>query len=138
MMKQIKKYELRVYFDDIEVERSLQDVAWWCYDVCQEFDDAVELWKAIPDYPKYKASSLGRVWREPDVMRKSKGANGVLRQYGARKPFVNLYTNSLEPDKVDVAHIVAKVFLNNPDNQTSIRHIDGNPVNNMASNLEWC
>ncbi len=138
MMKQIKLYELRMYFDDLEVEKTSQDIARWSYDVCQEFNDDVEMWKVISDYPKYKVSSFGRVWREPDVIRRMKGSDGILKQYGIRCPCVNLHRDSIIPDKVDVAYIVAKVFLNNPNGCVHVKHIDGNPVNNKASNLEWC
>ena len=32
----------------------------------------------------------------------------------------------------------AEAFIDNPNNYPIINHIDNNPQNNNASNLEWC
>lgn len=34
--------------------------------------------------------------------------------------------------------LVAKAFIDNPNNYNVINHIDGNSLNNYVSNLEWC
>lgn len=37
-----------------------------------------------------------------------------------------------------VHRLVANAFIENPNNYNVINHIDGNPLNNYVSNLEWC
>ena len=37
-----------------------------------------------------------------------------------------------------VSRIVAEAFIENPNNKPHVNHIDCDPLNNSASNLEWC
>ena len=37
-----------------------------------------------------------------------------------------------------VHRLIAKTFIENPQNKKEVNHIDGNKSNNCISNLEWC
>lgn len=50
---------------------------------------------------------------------------------------VNLYNKGYEITK-KVHRLVALTFLSNPNNYSTINHIDGIKTNNNISNLEWC
>ncbi len=50
---------------------------------------------------------------------------------------VKLIKDGIKKD-YKVHQLVAKAFIENPNNYTIINHKDGNPLNNNANNLEWC
>lgn len=95
-----------------------------------------EEWKAIEGYPNYRVSNTGRVMRvDKNGMRESTLSmckNGYYK--------VTLYNENRQPHPVWVHRLVASAFVENPkpDEYTVVNHIDENPINNNADNLEWC
>lgn len=55
----------------------------------------------------------------------------------ARYISIGLWRNNIPTYKY-LHRIVAEAFVPNPDNKRYVNHIDGDPSNNCASNLEWC
>lgn len=92
-----------------------------------------ELWKPVADFEdRYEVSNLGRVI-SLDGYHKGR----VL--IGAKDPRYLRITLSRSPTRVS-AHIhviVATAFVPNPNALPQVNHIDGNKLNNVASNLEW-
>ena len=103
-----------------------------------------EVWKSIPGYEGlYQVSNFGRV---KSLSRYARVHNGV-RKVGERirKPILKAtgyYDVLLYKDgrrkRFLVHQLVAKAFLENPNNYKQINHKDENPKNNHLSNLEWC
>jgi len=105
-------------------------------------------WKALPSYEGlYEISINGeikslerivtdtffgkqriRVLREI-IMKNGKSSKGY--------PQTHLRKN-LETKTWEIHRLVAKACIPNPNNLPQINHIDGNPMNNHVSNLEWC
>lgn len=90
-----------------------------------------EIWVDITDYPAYKISNLGRVFSSKTckLQEQTPNSRGYLR--------VHLQMDRM--DKFEFTHrLVARHFVPNPDFKNIVNHIDGNKINNVASNLEWC
>ena len=90
-----------------------------------------EEWKDIPreiiqGIKGYKISNYGRVKNH-----KGRITEGFNHNSGY------LWV-SIAPKQYLLHRIVAKVFIQNPENKEQVNHIDGNKQNACANNLEWC
>ena len=101
-----------------------------------------EIWKPIEGYEfRFSISSLGRVKSRPRVNKKtglsSKKNEFYYQRLGKNGYYsVGLWKNNKEK-RFSVHRLVALHFIPNPNNKPQVNHIDGNKLNNNASNLEW-
>lgn len=103
-----------------------------------------EVWRPIPGYESYyEASSQGRIRSVP---RLAKGRWGhyqtrrhTLKPNNVRHGYlqVKFSINGVKEQPL-VHRLVAKTFIPNPLELPQVNHKDGNPSNNVVSNLEWC
>lgn len=116
------------------------------------YPSEIEVWKPIPGYEGlYEASSQGRVrtaegkttssarferrvWQQRILKQKWRNRKGGSDKADAR---VCLWKDGEEKTFL-VSRLVAMAFLPTPFEKLTVNHIDGNPANNSASNLEWC
>ena len=90
-----------------------------------------EIWRDVAGYEGlYQVSSLGRV--------RSFHKDGRVLKPGSKEGylFVNLYRKG-NVKNCKIHRLVAAAFISNPLNKPEVNHIDGNPSNNHADNLEW-
>ena len=98
-----------------------------------------EIWKDIPGYEgKYQISNLGNVMSLH--FKRSLTNKKLLKpmpdgRYGYLK--VMLRDNGNYKMKT-IHRLVAEAFIPNPEGKPNVNHIDSNPKNNRADNLEWC
>lgn len=104
-----------------------------------------EIWKPIEGYEGlYDVSNLGRVRRREKVSeRRTDGCSTILPERILKANTSRAYlTVGLVKDykqKTFLVHrLVANAFLPRTPEQTYINHLDVNPRNNRADNLEWC
>ncbi len=111
-------------------------------------NDFIEVWKAIEVAPGYEVSDRGSVrsWR---VWGSVKGHRGCFVGIGDRSRVLALKVDRdgyhvafLMIDKklrcFGVHHLMALAFLGHPlVGKTEVRHLDGNPLNNILGNLMW-
>lgn len=103
-----------------------------------------EIWRPIDGYKYYEVSSYGRI---RSVDRVVYGINGHRYRYIGRirkttthplgYKYVTLKNDGVAK-RLPVHRLVAKAFIPNPLNKPCVNHIDNDPSNNKADNLEWC
>lgn len=89
----------------------------------------IERWKDVGGYEGlYKISNLGRV----------KGKHRIKSQQDNGKGYLIVHLNKNGKSRWYLVHrLVAKAFIENPENKPTVNHIDGNRKNNKVNNLEW-
>ncbi len=114
----------------------------------------MEVWKKVPGLPdRFEVSNFGQV-RTVDYWYEHKLRNGItnlvfrrgrtLRQCvnhakGGYAQVTITFTENGSKKVVSgkVHRLVAKAFIENPDQLEEVNHKDSNKLNNHASNLEW-
>lgn len=104
----------------------------WYRDTVELLKSGTEEWRPIAEYKGlYEVSNLGRVRniKTHKLVMQSVVVSGYKR--------VTLYKENKPKTKL-VHRLVAETFLPNPNNLMIVNHKDGNKLNNIVTNLEWC
>lgn len=107
-------------------------------------NNIVEIWRDILGYEGlYKVSNLGNVkslekWRNNGnggYIQKEK----ILLQSNTSTGYKKIeLTKGGKKKSFKIHRLVAIAYIHNPKNKPSVNHINGNPIDNNVSNLEWC
>ena len=101
----------------------------------------IEIWKSIEGYEGlYEVSNFGRIKSLPKYNRKQeKILHPTLNKKRGRLS-VMLCKNAHSRKRFAVHKLVALAFVENPNPSCyfEVNHKDENPLNNVATNLEWC
>lgn len=101
-----------------------------------------EIWEDIPGYGgRYQVSNLGRVKTRKswDVnMRTFVDTDKEMTPFSNGRYLVVCLRSDRKRKNHYVHRLVATAFVDNPKSEKCVNHIDYNPMNNRADNLEWC
>lgn len=104
-----------------------------------------QTWKDVPGYEGlYQASIFGYVRSVTRILYKgkdhvpSKTTGKIIAPWIDSSGYlkVDLYKNGKRRCK-KLHQLIAKTFIPNPENKTTVNHKDENPLNNTVQNLEW-
>lgn len=121
----------------------------------EEFIESIrlegEVWKDVVGYEGfYIVSNFGRIAVLKRLVkrkhRNGKDSNFILKPHicstsiapSSKYRKMTFKTQHKKKDTKLVHRIVAEAFVPNPNNYKCVDHIDDNPENNNASNLQWC
>lgn len=109
-------------------------------------DKEREIWKTYPEFPFIEASNLGRIRTKDRYVPNGKNSRRLvkghvleqyLNPYRGGYLYISFCVNYKTIHRY-VHQVIAITFISNPYGYLEVNHIDNDPTNNEASNLEWC
>ena len=107
-----------------------------------------EVWKDIPHFPGYQASTEGRIRSVDRMMQRRCDKTPFLRRGQVLKPIDNgngyksvnlVQDNDFRYRRYYIHRLVLETFTSGHEGyQTDVNHLDGDKSNNRLENLEWC
>lgn len=102
-------------------------------EICKLYNGVI-----LERYPEYIITKIGEVYS----IRREKFIDKIIVKRDPKvitskcDVFVNLRVDGTSY-RVAIHRLLALAFIPNPDMKETVNHIDGNPMNNSISNLEW-
>lgn len=98
-----------------------------------EVFETKEIWKFIPELKYYEVSNFGKV----RSLHKNKRSNNIITLVFVKGYFHARLNIDKKRKHFTIHRLVAQAFVDNPNNQKYVDHIDGDKTNNFFTNLRW-
>lgn len=96
----------------------------------------IEIWKDVKGYENlYQISNLGNV---KSLNYNKTGKEKLLKPSLQNNGYLGVTFNNKEQKRFLIHRLVAKAFLDNPNNLPQVNHINEDKTDNRVENLEWC
>ena len=94
--------------------------------------------KPIPNFPDYLISDTGIVYSNAERANRGRPKKPVLKSQWLCRGYwaVDIQNKSIRR-KAFVHHLVLETFVGHRPKGSQCRHLDGNPLNPVLSNLKW-
>lgn len=105
-----------------------------------------EIWKDVHGYEGcYQVSNLGNVKSLSRIIHRNVPSTGnfrckerILKTDNVKGYLRVTLSNNKKKKRFFIHRLVAIAFIENKYDKPFVNHIDSNPLNNKADNLEWC
>ena len=106
-----------------------------------------EIWRNVQDYEGlYQISNLGRIkrlayWHNVGIknIKKIYKQERILKQSRDSSGYKQVcLTKNSKKKSYSIHKMMAIAFIPNLENKEQVNHKDGNKINNIIDNLEWC
>ncbi len=99
------------------------------FELIRKLEEQLEKWKPIKDFPNYEVSNRARV--------KNMKSGKIVKQ-SIRSGYYSVHLNNGEKSITNHVHrLVAKAFIDNPENKKCVDHINRDKLDNYIDNLRW-
>lgn len=99
-----------------------------------------EKWKDVEGFlGYYQISNLGQIKSVDRITKKNALCKGRILKQHVNPNGYKIIRTSIDGIKnsLTISRLVAKAFVDNPNNFPEVNHLDGDKLNNKCSNLEW-